>query len=281
MDYQIEKIRHRLLKKNKNWIAIIVGQTGSGKSLSAISLAAQIDSNFSIKRVVFNSRDFMRLLRAPEGSENYLEKGSCVVYDEAGVGAASRQWFSIQNKMLSFATQTFRARNVALILTVPDMNYVDSQIRGLIHTFIETIRINRAKRLCWCKWFWMQNNPKMGKIYYHSARTREGKKIRLIGIKKPGAALVHAYEEKKRLFCETLNEDISEKLVPKKEKHGSFKEQLKMILRDLPRYTMMSQKGKRVISHSQIVLDFGVGRTQALALAKFARERLEDGNELV
>jgi len=55
-------VKRRLYEYNKNWLAIICGETGSGKSYSALKIAETVDPTFSPERIVFSSEQFVRLL---------------------------------------------------------------------------------------------------------------------------------------------------------------------------------------------------------------------------
>ena len=48
----LQWIRNRI-RKNRNLIALFIGDTGSGKSLSSIRLAERVDPNFNVDRIVF------------------------------------------------------------------------------------------------------------------------------------------------------------------------------------------------------------------------------------
>ena len=59
----LQWIRNRI-KKNRNLIALFIGDTGSGKSYSSIRLAETIDPGFSVDRIVFTVEDFMKLINS-------------------------------------------------------------------------------------------------------------------------------------------------------------------------------------------------------------------------
>lgn len=126
----------RIWRDNRNFIICIVGEAGSGKSYTALSLAEMIDAKFSIDKVVYKPREFFETL-------DKCKKGDVVVFDEAGVGIPARDWQTIQNKMLSYVLQTFRHRNIGLIMTTPSMNFIDKQIRILTHYVIKVIRYHK------------------------------------------------------------------------------------------------------------------------------------------
>ena len=53
---------NRINRYNKNWLCIVCGATGSGKSYTALKIAETVDPNFNIKKVVFTAKDFMNLI---------------------------------------------------------------------------------------------------------------------------------------------------------------------------------------------------------------------------
>ena len=79
-DPVLNRVRQRLWRENKNWLAAIYGETGSGKSYTAITMAFYIDHGFSIDKVFFSCKDFIHAL-----NQGLLKKGSCAILDEAGI----------------------------------------------------------------------------------------------------------------------------------------------------------------------------------------------------
>jgi len=205
------EIRDRLLNRNKNWLAIICGSTGSGKSWSALRLAELIDPRFSIQQVCFTPQEFMKLLNS-----GIVKKGSCVVFDEAGVGMPSREWYSLSNRLLSYILQTFRHKNLAVIFTSPSFEFIDSQARKLFHHYFETIRIDRVGEYVILKPLAIQHNPRLAKTYYKYPEYSNCRLTRL-KVNKPSEELIRAYENKKNLFSKKLGKDIEESLTPKLE----------------------------------------------------------------
>ena len=207
-DFQIGSlVRKRLLEQNKNWLAVFTGPTGSGKSFCALTTARQIDPEFNIERVVFKIEDLMDLLNSGR-----LKKGNAIVFDEAGVGIPAREWYSISNKAMGYLMQTFRNLNLAVILTTPNLSYIDTQIRGLFHAHIETERIDRKARKVEAKYCFIRATSRTGKIYYKYPRifSALGKEtiVDAIRIPAPDTKLIKAYEKKKTEFTQQLNMDI-------------------------------------------------------------------------
>jgi hypothetical protein len=201
-------VQDRTVNKNRNWLCIVCGETGSGKSYSAISLAKLIDKEFNIDKLVFKADDFLKLLNSGK-----LKRGDCIIWDEAGVGLPSREWYSISNKAIGYLLQTFRNLNLAVIFTTPNLGYIDNQARCLFHSYIQTERIDYKKNIAVCKLFFVDVDSKKGKVYYKYPRfniqTPDGYSkmvvIKELYIDKPTDDLIKAYELKKKAYTTQLN----------------------------------------------------------------------------
>jgi len=142
----------RLHYQDKNFIALVVGDPGSGKSCTAISLARALDitplgngafkRNFIIKqgpdgkgspetRVVFGPSQFMALVKSG------LPKGSIIIWDEAGIGNDAVAWNDKKSRLIKHVMQTFRSRNYGVFMTVPDKESVTLATRRLVHCYID------------------------------------------------------------------------------------------------------------------------------------------------
>jgi GTPase SAR1 family protein len=121
-------------KTEENVILLVIGQTGAGKSLSSISLAHDISRatgrKFDLDHVVFTIQDILRLVYHTDPP---LPRGSVLIFDDAGANANARDWRSQANTILAKMAQTFRYMGIMLILTVPDMSFIDVQVRKSIH----------------------------------------------------------------------------------------------------------------------------------------------------
>lgn len=205
----IKYIKHRI-KQNKNFICIMTGATGSGKSWGALSIAEMLDKKFSIEQVVFKGTDLMKLINSGK-----LKRGSVIVWDEAGIDLSNRNWQSTTNKMLNFLIQTFRHKNFILLFTTPYSSFVDKATRKLFHAEIGTISIDYDNRTTKTKPQLIQYNGRLDKFYY--------KYLRVIGkfgvspincwdIPAPSEELIQQYEDKKTRFTMDLNTEIHAEL---------------------------------------------------------------------
>ena len=219
--YWISYIKSRI-KKNKNFLGFISGSTGSGKSYCSLRIAEELDSDFSVDRVVFSGLELMKLI-----NNGNLKRGDVLVFEEAGVEMSNKNWASVTNKMLNYLIQTFRHRGFILIMNSPYMDFIDSATRKLFHAEIQTIGIDFNKEICKVKPQLIQYNSRLQKFYYKKLRVikEEGNiPISFWTINKPSKVLVVDYEKKKREYTNTLNLKIMKELESLENKGNKNKE---------------------------------------------------------
>lgn len=200
-DKFVNRIKTRLNILNKNWLSIICGETGSGKSYSALSLANFIGP----MHLVFNPVEFLSLLTSKK-----IKRGHVIIFDEAGVGMSSREWYSMQNKLLGSVLQTFRNMNCAVIFTCPNLSFIDVQARKLFHNYIETSYLDYDKELSILKVYDIDVNSRLDKVYYKKPIfvDKEGHTYKMgqLTLPKPDKETVEYYEERKQAYTEKLNQ---------------------------------------------------------------------------
>ena len=171
----------RLHYSDKNFIAVVVGETGSGKSISAINLARAIDitplgngrfrRNFVLKampngkptpqtRVVFGPSDFLRLVKSG------LPRGSIIVWDEAGIGQDATTWQDKKSRLIKHIMQTFRSRNYGLIMTVPDKESITLATRRLVHCYIDVTKRDETHAYLDIRWLNRVRGNEKTETYY-------------------------------------------------------------------------------------------------------------------
>jgi hypothetical protein len=217
----ISRIKDRLLVKNKNWLCVVVGDTGSGKSYSAISLGCEISGEERVF-VVLTPKEFLELLNSGK-----LKKGDTIIADEFGVSMNSRDWYSIQNKLLGAVLQTFRNLNVAVIFTTPNLDFIDSMARKLFHCLMITQQIDYDRSVSYLKPYDIVVNQMFGKTFYNFpvfTIDKQYYKMKYIGLSKPSVEMCERYEKMKNDYTKKLNaeslaeiNDIEEKNKPKVE----------------------------------------------------------------
>lgn len=206
---------HRRIENNKNFLGLISGPTGSGKSWSALSMAEMIDKDFTIDRVIFKGKELMNLINS-----GILIKGSALIWEEVGIELSNRNWQSTINKVLNYLLQTVRHKNYVLIFTTPYADFVDAATRKLFHAEFKTITIDKSTSSVILDPKTLQYNSDMGKFYRKYLRVRvDNSVVPLIewAVPKPSDKLIADYEKKKTDFTSNLNKSI-EKALDKLEK---------------------------------------------------------------
>lgn len=263
----VSKVKSRMLRRNKNWLCVVCGPTGSGKSYTAIRLGEIIDPNFSINNVVFTPQAFMALINS-----GTLRKGSIIVFDEAGVGLPARDFYTISNKQINYVLQTFRFMNIGVIFTVPDFKFIDLQARKLFHTYIETLHVDRKNKVVHTKVKEVQNNPQLGKLYIKYYR--KGKQAitrNMIG--KPSEELVEAYEKKKKIFARSLSIDVQKDIRRVEARKINVDDIIDEILLN-PKPYIREKFKRKYINRLKIEADYNVGKSRAARIKHVVEERL-------
>lgn len=211
MNRIVETIKQRLLEQNLNWICVVTGSTGSGKSYCAMRLAEQIDPSFSAERICFSMKQFFELFNSGQ-----LGIGKMVIIDEGGQMLNSRRWMTQENKLFQEFMQVVRHRNFGIIFCVPSLTFLDNSLQKLMHSWIETKSLNRGKELNNIKFFWVNWSDTQKKLYrrYHIIkRERRKLKARTLSLRLPQkVGLVEDYERRKKEFTKMLGEKTLEDL---------------------------------------------------------------------
>jgi energy-coupling factor transporter ATP-binding protein EcfA2 len=161
------KIIPKIKKKDFDWVWVVDGGEGSGKSVLAQQLAKVLDPNFNIDRMCMTPKEFTKaILRA--------KKGQCVVFDEAFTGLSSRASLTEINKLLVSLMMEMRQKNLFVIIVMPTFFLLDRYValfraRGLFHVYLKGGKRGR--------WIYFNNKKKkllylMGKKLYDYSKPR-------------------------------------------------------------------------------------------------------------
>ena len=214
------KIVHNRIESGKNCLIPFTGPTGSGKSLSTISLMIGLHlyrygKMPSVEHITSHLK-FKALEVMKSFNDKNLSKKETWSWDEAGVDAGHKTHASISNRVIGWLIQTFRNLQQVVFFTVPSINFLDATIRKMLHISIETRTIDKARKICVCKPLMLQYNSRQDEIYYHNITypTRDGfvDVVDLMGIPLPPKEYVDAYEIEKNKFTKDLNQEIQASL---------------------------------------------------------------------
>ena len=206
---------HKLIRENKNFLCPILGQTGAGKSWTGLRLCENVDPEFNINRVIFDSPSFMQLINSGE-----LHKGSAILFDEAGVNVSNRQWYSKENIALGKVVETFRHRNYIVFFTVPNIDFIDIKLRKLMHGRMNILSRDSAKGITIGRLLIYDGVTYDGEqmTKYLKVTTKKGvRRISRIYIPKPSKELIREYEKRKNIFTTKINREVESILTKKPE----------------------------------------------------------------
>ena len=257
----------RRIAENRNANLIFVGDTGSGKSYSAIYLGEQVDPNFSVDRIVFTTRDFIHLVNSD------LPKGSYIIYDDAGLGIPAREWQNTSAKVFGLLFQGFRYKNLISAITVPDMSFIERQSRVLMHLMLEATGKHGIMKPFFP--FHLVRGDDMLSWKY-PVMVYRGRKMQVTQQRFALASseLLKAYEEKKQAYMEMRNRKFEEDLRIAEETERTQKELERMKLEEakdkIERRKYLIRKAKELRAQGLTVreiaseLQIGLGTSQRM-----------------
>jgi len=187
-------LKTRINVKNKSVMMLIVGEMGSGKSLAAVGIAAQIDPSFKKDpRIVYTVMDFLETIRS-------MKKGQAVIFDEAGVGVPAREWQQIQNKVMSILAQILRYKNICVIFTTPNIRFIDINLRESMNAFLKPRFILEKENInvCTYKQIYVNDSGEVRKrdfVFYDGRSGAAGQVIDPLYVPRPEPELEAYYEK--------------------------------------------------------------------------------------
>jgi len=202
---------NRMIRNNKNFLCAFTGSTGSGKSWSGLRFCElwykkKFNKEFPIKNVCFEVGEVMENLVHGD-----LKRGEILILEEAGTSMGSLDFQNKASKLFNYILQTFRSRNIGLVVNLPYLSMLNKQTRMLLHMKFQTVEIDKKEKKCWLKPFLLQVNQSTGKVYNHYPRAMiddVSQPIELIGFSKPSEKLIKEYENKKADFVMALSKGV-------------------------------------------------------------------------
>lgn len=216
MEIEIDGFLNQYFNKrfnaNKNILIGVVGGTGSGKSWACLSIAESwykhhFDEQFPIANVCWNIKDVMKRITSGE-----LRKGEILVLEEGGVNLNSLEFQTKLSKLFNYILQSFRFKQIGLIVNLPIFEHLNKQARSLLHVILEmdpswVIKNNQVR----IKPFILQVNSITGKTYKKYPKKQiDGKviKVRRIYIGKPSDQLITTYQNYKNVWFDEMARDV-------------------------------------------------------------------------
>ena len=124
-----------VVNKDWDWVMLIDGTEGGGKSVIAQQGAYEVDQTINIDRITFTPEEFRDAILS-------AKKYNAVIYDEAYTGLSSRGTMSDINKTLVSMLAEIRQKNLFVFIVMPTFFDLDRYVaiwrsRGLIHVYTD------------------------------------------------------------------------------------------------------------------------------------------------
>ena len=204
----------RLVMENKNIIQAIVGPTGSGKTYSGLKICEnwykkKWNKDFPEEYICFSVREVLELLQ-----QGKVQAGDIILLEEIGTSMNARDFQNKISKVFNAVLQTFRNKNIGLIVTLPYLSMLDSQTRKLVHMLIKTVSIDKYRKVSRIKPLWLQWDQDTGKMYKHKPKIMKGglmEPVEFIELGLCSQQLIEIYEKKKSKFVDsTIDKALNE-----------------------------------------------------------------------
>jgi len=272
----VDHIRYHVHTMKLNRVITAVGPPGSGKSWTGLRIGALCDPTFSLDRVVFPGLDYIRAIANPD-----LGIGSFIEWDDAGLGAPSREFWSLLNRAVGMVAQSSRFRRLVLWVTLPDKSFLDSQPRKLVDVHLEFMRRSRPDEPVAARVYLPETNAKTGKIYYKHPRMDNGNGPEVLDMirfaESPPPALSDVYEDRKSRymmeFYKGLVDDIESGGVAMDDKAA------RMLLL-LVNYGMQLKKTKKQIAGALGIHPFSLSRALRRARQRTGLTETDDDDAI-
>jgi len=278
------EIWKRLWRDNEHFMGVVVGREGSGKSGAGIKLSEVVDPTFNAERVVFDPASYIKKLQ--QWKENDETQGKMIVIDEAGVGMGVRTWYDKDQIMLNQVLQIVRDENMGVIFTLPRLEELDSQTRGRLHAFIETMEKQDGD---WLKLKWLDFDPTRdgrNKIYREYLQMEVGgtpQDIKRLNVSPASSELWENYQQRKTEFQNEQYEDALDEMEEDIDDEKTVKE-IAMEIADgkISEYVSIhSQNNSAYINQRLIRADYETSQNDAKAVKdllqrQFTEEQLQD-----
>lgn len=267
------------LEKEKNALILWVGDTGSGKSDGCNSAGLAFDSGFNPDRVAhMTGGRFMKIIN----HDTTLKRGSVVVWDDAGKGLKSDEWYKLMNRMIRDVLQTFRVDGLIVFVNCPDASFIDKKVLKLFHYWVESSHIDYERKIQHCKFYNIQINRKTGKVYYHRVKYKgkdgRTKVINFWKIPKCDKKFDLVYRRNKLKANRELKLDVEKKIMLQEEEEKremlTDEEIQKDIMKSVNLYINEYNK-RKYVDPFLIMEEFKIGRPRATKIKAVIEKELK------
>ncbi len=202
--FLLDRIKTYISKNDKDYVLLVDGYEGSGKTTFAIQLGKYVDPTLNLNRVCMTPEEFKEAIIT-------AKKGQCVIYDEAVTGLTAGAAITKIGKLLKSLMMQMRQQNLFVIVLLPTIFELNkyavlSRARFTFHIYESKGRMG----------YWVGLNRKDTRITYlkgkrtHTYTVRSRYNGRFYGKFALGASQETPYRKKKGKALKEAGEDDEE-----------------------------------------------------------------------
>ena|SRR3990167_4022566 len=117
--FLIQKLK---LQKKNDYLIIVIGREGIGKSTLCSQLCAAIDHNFSLDKICVEPREVIHSFRI-------CQPGSAIQVDEGALALFSREAMTLGSRNMVKILMTIRAKSFFIVIACPSYKDLDRYLR--------------------------------------------------------------------------------------------------------------------------------------------------------
>ena len=211
---------YRVKRRNNSTNIRFTGDTGSGKSWSALAVAEEMARMLGYEltedNIYFSITDIIDKV-----SKDDPKPGTIFFLDEQQIGASAKDYNTVKGEAYTAFMSTVRSKRYIFISTLPFADMTIKKVRRLFHVEVETQGINFSNKTVRTKPRLLDHSKTTDKIYrkrlvvvYKDKETgiTKANKLDTWDIPKPSDNIIEIYETMKAEFQRKLYKSLSEKL---------------------------------------------------------------------
>jgi len=119
----LDCIKNEYLTDDLDFVLVVSGKEGMGKSTLAWLICKYVDSSFNANRIAYDSQEFKKLL-------NESKPGQAILLDEGEWLLYSRESMTRQNIDITKILAAIRLKNILMVICIPSFLKIDSYVRS-------------------------------------------------------------------------------------------------------------------------------------------------------
>lgn len=129
----LNDVKKNIDKKDRDYVVLVDGYEGSGKSTFAIQMGRYLDNTLNLNKICMTADEFKQAIIN-------AKKGDCIIYDEAVTGLSSGESITRIGRLLKSMMMQMRQKNLFVIIVIPSFFELNryavlGRAKGLFHIY--------------------------------------------------------------------------------------------------------------------------------------------------